>query len=70
MNTKFRNFLESIKSKNPALIESIKKAYKICMESDEMTQEEPKIRISYETWDEDSIDAGKRMIEDGKMKLA
>lgn len=42
MNTKFRNFLESIKSKNPALIESIKKAYKICMESDEMTQEEPK----------------------------
>lgn len=58
MNTKFRNFLESIKSKNPALIESIKKAYKICMESDEMTQEEPKIRISYETWDEDSIDVG------------
>lgn len=28
MNTKFRNFLESIKSKNPALIESIKKLIK------------------------------------------
>ncbi len=53
----FNNFLNGMKEFDPTLMESIKTAFNTIYES-EMQQQEPKIRISYETWDEDSVDAG------------
>lgn len=53
----FNNFLNGMKEFDPTLMESIQTAFNAIYES-EMQQQEPKIRISYETWDEDSVDAG------------
>ena len=53
----FNNFLNGIKEFDPTLMESIQTAFNTIYES-EMQQQEPKIRISYETWDEDSVDVG------------
>ena len=53
----FNNFLNGMKEFDPTLMESIQTAFNTIYES-EMQQQEPKIRISYETWDEDSVDAG------------
>ena len=53
----FNNFLNGMKEFDPTLMESIRTAFNTIYES-EMQQQEPKIRISYETWDEDSVDAG------------
>ena len=53
----FNKFLNGMKEFDPTLMESIQTAFNTIYES-EMQQQEPKIRISYETWDEDSVDAG------------
>ena len=55
----FNNFLNGMKECDPSLMESIQTAFNIIYDSDiQQQQQEPQLRISYETWDEKSVDVG------------